>query len=81
MFYNRIAVDKYNPECSGVLIESSHVKFNLILPGREHQSRATFLWSLSSLGFDWALFRTINVDQHGGKTESERFQRLLAMMI
>ena len=34
-----------------------------------------------SLVFDWALFRTINVDQCGGKTESERYQRLLAMMI
>ena len=31
--------------------------------------------------FDWALFRTINVDQRGGKTESERCQRLLAMTI
>ena len=45
------------------------------------QARATFLWSLTSFGFDWALFRTINIDQRGGKTESERFQRLLAMTI
>ena len=34
-----------------------------------------------SLVFGWALFRTINVDQRGGKTESERYQRLLAMTI
>ena len=44
-------------------------------------SWATFLWSLTSLRFDWALFRTINVHQRGGKTESERLQRLLAMTI
>ena len=44
-------------------------------------ARATFLWSLTSLRFDWALFTIINVDQRGGKTESERFQRLLAMTI
>ena len=31
--------------------------------------------------FGWALFRTINVDQRGGKTESERYRRLLAMTI
>ena len=34
-----------------------------------------------SLVFEWALFRTINVDQRGWKTESERYQRLLAMTI
>ena len=34
-----------------------------------------------SLVFGWALFRYINVDQRGGKTESERCQRLLAMTI
>ena len=47
----------------------------------EDHNRAMFLWSLTSLGFDRALFKTINVDQRGGKTESERFQRLLAMTI
>ena len=35
----------------------------------------------TSLGFDWALFRTITVDQRGGKTESERFTGLVAMTI
>ena len=54
---------------------------NTIGNGDNETNRATFLWSLTSLGFDWALFRTINVDQGGGKTESERFQRLLAMTI
>ena len=44
-------------------------------------NRASFLWPLTSFGLDWALFRTINVDQRGGKTESERFQRLVAMTI
>ena len=36
-------------------------------------NRASFCWPLTSIGFDWTLFRTINVDQRGGKTESERF--------
>ena len=43
--------------------------------------RAKFSLVWLSLVFEWALFRTINVDQRGGKTESERYQRLLAMMI
>ena len=38
-----------------------------------HTFWATFLWSLTSLGFDWALFKTINVDQHGGKTNLNGF--------
>ena len=44
-------------------------------------SRAKFSLVWFSLVFDWALFRTINVDQRGGKTESEGYQRLLAMTI
>ena len=42
---------------------------------------AMFCWPLTSLGFDWTLYRTIIVDQRGGKTESERFTRLVAMTI
>ena len=41
---------------------------------------ASFCWPLTSFGFDLALFRTINVDQRGGKTESKQFQRLLLAM-
>ena len=44
-------------------------------------SGASFLWFWFSLVFDWALFRTTNVDQRNGKTESERDQRLLEMTI
>ena len=46
-----------------------------------HHTRTKFSSLWLSLVFDWALFRTINVDQRGEKTESERYQRLLAMTI
>ena len=46
-----------------------------------NKTRAKFSLLWLSLVFDWALFRTIDVDQRCGKTESERYQRLLAMTI
>ena len=47
------------------------------LDGNRWRPPSTAIWAKFSLlwlslVFDWALFRTINVDQRGGKTESER---------